>query len=78
MLNIFLYLMGLLPLTHLIVTMKPTMTTNGTGEHNITMVNVSFLEVIKGTTGITRCCERMWDFLEMPVQYGYVFIHYWL
>lgn len=46
MLNIFLYLLGLLPLTHLIVALRPTMNTNGTGEHTITIVNVSFIEVI--------------------------------
>lgn len=46
MLNIFLYLLGLLPLTHLIVALRPTMNTNGTSEHTITMVNISFIEVI--------------------------------
>ncbi|XP_073344802.1 transient receptor potential cation channel subfamily A member 1-like [Pagrus major] len=44
LLNMFLYLLGLLPLTHLIVTMRPTMNITATGEHNITMVPVSFPE----------------------------------
>ncbi|XP_068160257.1 transient receptor potential cation channel subfamily A member 1b isoform X2 [Antennarius striatus] len=42
--NIFLYLMGLLPLTHLIVTLRPSANMTATGEHNITMVHVSFTE----------------------------------
>lgn len=46
-LNIFLYLLGLLPLTYLIVSLRPCMSTNGTGHHNITMVKVSFQEVPK-------------------------------
>ena len=45
LLNMFLYLLGLLPLTYLIVTMKPTMNITEAGEHNITMVPVSFPEV---------------------------------
>ncbi|KAM8730774.1 transient receptor potential cation channel subfamily A member 1b [Acanthopagrus schlegelii] len=44
LLNMFLYLLGLLPLTYLIVTMKPTMNITEAGEHNITMVPVSFPE----------------------------------
>ncbi|KAM9839532.1 transient receptor potential cation channel subfamily A member 1b [Aulostomus maculatus] len=43
-LNMFLYLLGLLPLTHLIVTLRPTMNTTDTGEHSITMVPISLLE----------------------------------
>ncbi|XP_039983195.1 transient receptor potential cation channel subfamily A member 1b [Xiphias gladius] len=43
-LNMFLYLLGLLPLTHLIVTLRPTMNTTGTGEHSIIMVPISFIE----------------------------------
>lgn len=39
--------MGLMPLTYLIVSLRPSMTTNGTGHHNITMVKVSFQEVPK-------------------------------
>lgn len=46
-LNILLYLMGLMPLTYLIVSLRPSMSTNGTGDHNITMVKVSFQEVLK-------------------------------
>uniref|UniRef100_A0A671XYY8 Transient receptor potential cation channel, subfamily A, member 1b n=1 Tax=Sparus aurata TaxID=8175 RepID=A0A671XYY8_SPAAU len=45
LLNMFLYLLGLLPLTYLIVTMRPTMNITEAGEHNITMVPVSFPEV---------------------------------
>ncbi|TNM96262.1 hypothetical protein fugu_015923 [Takifugu bimaculatus] len=43
-LNILLYLLGLIPLTYLIVSLRPSMSTNGTGDHNITMVKVSFQE----------------------------------
>uniref|UniRef100_A0AAX7W8M0 Ion transport domain-containing protein n=1 Tax=Astatotilapia calliptera TaxID=8154 RepID=A0AAX7W8M0_ASTCA len=43
-LNMFLYLLGLLPLTHLIVTLRPSVNTSDTGEHNIIMVPVSFTE----------------------------------
>lgn len=46
-LNILLYLLGLMPLTYLIVSLRPTMSTNGTGIHNLTMVKVSFQEVPK-------------------------------
>uniref|UniRef100_A0AAX7VMA9 Ion transport domain-containing protein n=1 Tax=Astatotilapia calliptera TaxID=8154 RepID=A0AAX7VMA9_ASTCA len=45
-LNMFLYLLGLLPLTHLIVTLRPSVNTSDTGEHNIIMVPVSFTEVL--------------------------------
>ncbi|XP_069559574.1 transient receptor potential cation channel subfamily A member 1b [Brachyistius frenatus] len=44
MLNMFLYMLGLLPLTHLIVTLRPSMNMTETGEHNITMVPISFME----------------------------------
>ncbi|XP_061662032.1 transient receptor potential cation channel subfamily A member 1b isoform X2 [Syngnathoides biaculeatus] len=43
-LNMFMYLLGLLPLTHLIVALRPTMNITETGEHRITMVPVLFLE----------------------------------
>ncbi|XP_051909850.1 transient receptor potential cation channel subfamily A member 1b [Hippocampus zosterae] len=43
-LNMFMYLMGLLPLTHLIVTLRPTINITETGERKITMVPVSFVE----------------------------------
>ncbi|XP_047424377.1 transient receptor potential cation channel subfamily A member 1b [Mugil cephalus] len=43
-LNMFFYLLGLLPLTHLIVTLRPSMNTTNTGEHNIIMVPTSFVE----------------------------------
>uniref|UniRef100_A0A8C9Z7J6 Transient receptor potential cation channel, subfamily A, member 1b n=1 Tax=Sander lucioperca TaxID=283035 RepID=A0A8C9Z7J6_SANLU len=36
-LNMFMYLMGLLPLTHLIVTLRPTLNTTDSGEHSIMM-----------------------------------------
>ncbi|XP_055364424.1 transient receptor potential cation channel subfamily A member 1b [Betta splendens] len=44
LLNMFLYLLGLLPLTHLMVTLRPTMNTTDTGEHQIIMVPTSFIE----------------------------------
>ncbi|XP_071780098.2 transient receptor potential cation channel subfamily A member 1b isoform X1 [Centroberyx gerrardi] len=43
-LNMFIYLLGMLPLTHLIVTLKPTMSTTVPGSNNITMVPISFIE----------------------------------
>ncbi|XP_062297967.1 transient receptor potential cation channel subfamily A member 1b [Scomber scombrus] len=43
-LNMFFYLLGLLPLTHLIVTLRPTMNTTETGEHSIQMVPTYFLK----------------------------------
>ncbi|XP_017261877.1 transient receptor potential cation channel subfamily A member 1b [Kryptolebias marmoratus] len=42
MLNMFLYLLGLLPLTHLIVTLRPSTNSTATGEPNIIMVPTSF------------------------------------
>lgn len=41
----FTYMLGLLPLTHLIVTLRPTMNTTEPGNQTITMVPISFLEV---------------------------------
>uniref|UniRef100_A0AAQ6I8U4 Ion transport domain-containing protein n=1 Tax=Anabas testudineus TaxID=64144 RepID=A0AAQ6I8U4_ANATE len=38
LLNMFMYLLGLLPLTHLIVNLRPTMNVTDTGEHSIIMV----------------------------------------
>lgn len=46
LLNMFLYLLGLLPLTHLIVNLRPTMNTTDTGEHSIVMVPSAFSEVL--------------------------------
>uniref|UniRef100_A0A3B5B373 Transient receptor potential cation channel subfamily A member 1-like n=1 Tax=Stegastes partitus TaxID=144197 RepID=A0A3B5B373_9TELE len=43
-LNMFLYLLGLMPLTHLIVTLRPSMNTTETGGHDIIMVPVSFTQ----------------------------------
>ncbi|TDG97235.1 hypothetical protein EPR50_G00223990 [Perca flavescens] len=43
-LNMFMYLMGLLPLTHLIVTLRPTLNTTDTGEHSIMTVPTSFIQ----------------------------------
>ncbi|KAF7655906.1 hypothetical protein LDENG_00048650, partial [Lucifuga dentata] len=44
LLNMFMYLLGLLPLTHLIVTLRPTMNTTDTGNQTVTMVPMSFVE----------------------------------
>ncbi|XP_069369144.1 transient receptor potential cation channel subfamily A member 1 [Paralichthys olivaceus] len=44
LLNMFVYLLGLLPLTQLIVTLRPSMNTTSTGEQIILMVPVSFKE----------------------------------
>lgn len=46
MLNMFMYLLGLLPLTHLIVNLRPALNKTDTGEHIIIMVPVSFFEVL--------------------------------
>uniref|UniRef100_A0A3B3VP07 Transient receptor potential cation channel, subfamily A, member 1b n=1 Tax=Poecilia latipinna TaxID=48699 RepID=A0A3B3VP07_9TELE len=43
-LNMFLYLLGLLPLTNLIVTLRPSVNTTETGELDIVMVPTSFTE----------------------------------
>uniref|UniRef100_A0A3B5LX03 Transient receptor potential cation channel, subfamily A, member 1b n=1 Tax=Xiphophorus couchianus TaxID=32473 RepID=A0A3B5LX03_9TELE len=43
-LNMFLYLLGLLPLTNLIVTLRPSVNTTETGELDIIMVPTSFTE----------------------------------
>uniref|UniRef100_A0A087Y4N8 Transient receptor potential cation channel, subfamily A, member 1b n=1 Tax=Poecilia formosa TaxID=48698 RepID=A0A087Y4N8_POEFO len=43
-LNMFLYLLGLLPLTNLIVTLRPSVNTTETGELDIVMVPTSFSE----------------------------------
>uniref|UniRef100_A0A8C6NUK1 Transient receptor potential cation channel, subfamily A, member 1b n=1 Tax=Nothobranchius furzeri TaxID=105023 RepID=A0A8C6NUK1_NOTFU len=45
LLNMFLYLLGLLPLTHLIMTLRPCTNTTVTGELDIIMVPISFTEV---------------------------------
>ncbi|XP_060920300.1 transient receptor potential cation channel subfamily A member 1b [Labrus mixtus] len=42
--NMFMYLLGLLPLTHLIINLRPTLNTTDTGEHDIVMVPISFIE----------------------------------
>uniref|UniRef100_A0A8D3B0X1 Transient receptor potential cation channel, subfamily A, member 1b n=1 Tax=Scophthalmus maximus TaxID=52904 RepID=A0A8D3B0X1_SCOMX len=54
-LNMFLYLLGLLPLTHLIVTLRPSMNTTDTGENSIIMVPISFEEVQ---------CRSGWNYLK--------------
>ncbi|KAM4544029.1 transient receptor potential cation channel subfamily A member 1b [Fundulus diaphanus] len=41
-LNMFLYLLGLLPLTNLIVTLRPSVNTTETGELDVIMVPISF------------------------------------
>ncbi|XP_029313718.1 LOW QUALITY PROTEIN: transient receptor potential cation channel subfamily A member 1b [Cottoperca gobio] len=43
-LNMFLYLLGLLPLTHLIVNLRPSLNATDKAEHSIVMVNASFRE----------------------------------
>ncbi|XP_056155818.1 transient receptor potential cation channel subfamily A member 1b [Lampris incognitus] len=44
LLNMFVYLLGLLPLTYLIVTLRPTLNTTTPGNHSVTMVPISFTE----------------------------------
>uniref|UniRef100_A0A8C5I1M0 Ion transport domain-containing protein n=1 Tax=Gouania willdenowi TaxID=441366 RepID=A0A8C5I1M0_GOUWI len=43
-LNMFMFLLGLLPLTYVVVKMRPSMNTTETGESKVVMVPVSFLE----------------------------------
>lgn len=43
-LNMFLYLLGLLPLTHLIVSLRPTLNMTDAGNHSVIMVPISFVE----------------------------------
>lgn len=61
----FFYLLGLLPLTHLIVTLRPTMNTTATGEHNIIMVPVSFIEVLMivmiSNKVVEVLCKHTWN-----------------
>lgn len=45
-LNMFLYLLGLLPLTHLIVALRPSVNITDTSEQSVVMVPVSFTEVL--------------------------------
>ena len=60
----FLYLLGLLPLTHLIVNLRPTMNTTATGEHRITMKPISFIEVLVVVVISIKedLCLHMWNF----------------
>ncbi|XP_013857780.1 transient receptor potential cation channel subfamily A member 1b [Austrofundulus limnaeus] len=44
LLNMFLYLLGLLPLTHLIVNLRPSLNSTSTEEPEIKMVSISFRE----------------------------------
>ncbi|KAM9331854.1 transient receptor potential cation channel subfamily A member 1b [Pholidichthys leucotaenia] len=44
LLNMFMYVLGLLPLTHLIVALRPSVNTTATGEYDVIMVPVSFKE----------------------------------
>ncbi|XP_059183151.1 transient receptor potential cation channel subfamily A member 1b [Centropristis striata] len=43
-LNMMMYLLGLLPLTHLIVSLRPSMNTTDTGEDIVIMKHISFVE----------------------------------
>lgn len=52
MLNMFFYLLGLMPLTNLIVTLRPSTNTTETGEPEIIMVPISFR-----TVSVTRLDE---------------------
>uniref|UniRef100_A0A8C6LVK3 Transient receptor potential cation channel, subfamily A, member 1b n=1 Tax=Nothobranchius furzeri TaxID=105023 RepID=A0A8C6LVK3_NOTFU len=55
LLNMFLYLLGLLPLTHLIMTLRPCTNTTVTGELDIIMVPISFTEVSAVPRHIQHC-----------------------
>uniref|UniRef100_A0A8C9Z3P5 Transient receptor potential cation channel, subfamily A, member 1b n=1 Tax=Sander lucioperca TaxID=283035 RepID=A0A8C9Z3P5_SANLU len=61
-LNMFMYLMGLLPLTHLIVTLRPTLNTTDSGEHSIMMVPTSFIQVLM--TMILLVCLIIFDWFS--------------
>lgn len=41
-LNMFMYMLGLLPLTHVVLNLRPSVNVTESGEHNIIMVPVSF------------------------------------
>lgn len=43
--NMLMYMLGVVPLTHLIVTLRPSFNTTETGEHVVHMVPISFKEV---------------------------------
>ncbi|XP_041670611.1 transient receptor potential cation channel subfamily A member 1b [Cheilinus undulatus] len=43
-LNMIIYILGLLPLTHLIINLRPSLNITETGEHEIIMVPTSFIE----------------------------------
>ena len=62
LLNLFVYLLGLLPLTHLIVSLRPSL--DYTGPDNttaVTMVPISFREVLYTNTGYMAVkCQVLW------------------
>lgn len=64
MLNMFLYLLGLLPLTHLIVALRPTVNTTVTGEHSINMVPISFIEVLMKVMISINAVEALLAYVE--------------
>uniref|UniRef100_A0A674AL88 Transient receptor potential cation channel, subfamily A, member 1b n=1 Tax=Salmo trutta TaxID=8032 RepID=A0A674AL88_SALTR len=73
LLNLFVYLLGLLPLTHLIVSLRPSL--DYTGPDNttaVTMVPISFREVLYTNT---RCmdvkCQVLWrlNYFKDPFNY---------
>uniref|UniRef100_A0AAQ5X900 Ion transport domain-containing protein n=1 Tax=Amphiprion ocellaris TaxID=80972 RepID=A0AAQ5X900_AMPOC len=69
-LNMFLYLLGLMPLTHLIVTLRPSMNITATGKHDITMVPISFIEVLKRDLICIKDVKALclWNLLKEVVQ----------
>uniref|UniRef100_A0A8C9Z6I4 Transient receptor potential cation channel, subfamily A, member 1b n=1 Tax=Sander lucioperca TaxID=283035 RepID=A0A8C9Z6I4_SANLU len=63
-LNMFMYLMGLLPLTHLIVTLRPTLNTTDSGEHSIMMVPTSFIQVLMTMMCWHILCSKMYQHFD--------------
>lgn len=64
LLNMFLYLLGLLPLTHLIVTLRPTMNTTVLHEQSLNMVPISFIEVLMTAMISINAAEAVLAYVE--------------
>uniref|UniRef100_A0AAQ5ZJN4 Ion transport domain-containing protein n=1 Tax=Amphiprion ocellaris TaxID=80972 RepID=A0AAQ5ZJN4_AMPOC len=67
-LNMFLYLLGLMPLTHLIVTLRPSMNITATGKHDITMVFCMVMVLIMNIYSIVKevvqITQQRWSYFR--------------
>uniref|UniRef100_A0A8K9V2J5 Transient receptor potential cation channel, subfamily A, member 1b n=1 Tax=Oncorhynchus mykiss TaxID=8022 RepID=A0A8K9V2J5_ONCMY len=70
LLNLFVYLLGLLPLTHLIVSLRPSLDyTSPDNTTAVTMVPISFREVLYSNTGCMAVkCQRL-SYFKDPFNY---------